>query len=95
MVKSTANQTLLPLVYQDVGDYRRLQRSRFAAGCIIPGCQFLEFLAARWVSEHQLQFVCPLLERFAWRHESSFPIAVNDALMAWTSSFAFSNPLPL
>jgi hypothetical protein len=70
---STANQALLPLVYQDVGDDRRFQRFRLAARCIIPACQFLQFFAARWVSEQHLQFRCPLLERFLCRHELSFP----------------------
>src|SRR5262249_40575817 len=69
---STANQTLVPLVDQDVGDDRRSRWPQPVARFEIPGCQFVQFLPARGGSKEGSQFLLPLLERFLRGHSSSF-----------------------
>src|SRR5438874_4490969 len=69
--RSSANQPLLPLVDQDVGDDGRARRSELATRRMIPGRQFLEFLPARRGSEQRPQFLLSFLEAMLRSHRSS------------------------
>jgi hypothetical protein len=53
MPGSTADQTSLPFVNQDVGDDGRFCRLQFTALCAVCGFQLLKLLSARWVKSAQ------------------------------------------
>src|SRR6266436_6625205 len=69
--RSTANQPLLPLVDQDVGDDGRARWSELATRGVIPGREFLEFLPARRGSDQRPQFPLSFLEGMFHNHRSS------------------------
>src|SRR6266498_4726121 len=66
---STAEQALLSLVDEEVGDDRPPPRPQPAARSPILGLQLFELLASRRGGEQGLQFRLSLLERFLPRHE--------------------------
>src|SRR5579883_2247134 len=67
-VQLATNQSLLPLVDQDVGDGGFAGGSQLAAAGGIAGRQVLKFFPAGFGSEQGLQLFFPLLERFRLGH---------------------------
>ena len=70
--RSSANQPLLPLVDQDVGDDGSARWSEIATRRLIPGRDFLEFLPACRGSQQRPQFGLSFLEGMFHSHRSSF-----------------------
>ena len=61
-MQSSAYQSKLSLVNQNVSNWGCANRSELAIFCVIGGRQFLQFLPARRGSEQSLQFFLPVLE---------------------------------